>query len=560
MGRPKRARSRKRRTQPREDLQPQRPPAMSGSCREGNDETAKGQEESDGSVVPKGRRKAIPTAHRERGGKGATASEVVGQLRLFRETADSPQGVAGLRGADRSVPQRRAVPKSRTTNRPSPPAMTMEEIADEQNLLIAFMEVASNRGAPGPDRQGIEEVREQLLELVPRLHVELLKSSYRPGMIRRVWIPKSGGGQRGLGIPNVIDRLVGQAVYRVLGPHLEPTFHDSSHGFRPGRSCHTAIAEAKRHLEAGCTWAVDLDLENFFNRVHHQRLLVRLEHKGVQDHRILQLVQRMLKAKVVMPNGVVVSTEEGTPQGGPLSPLLSNVVLDELDWELDQRGHRFVRYADDANIYVGSERAGKRVMANISRFIEKRLRLKVNGDKSAVARPSLRHFVGFCLQRSRTGVVQVRLSARSRKRINRKVVELTRRNWGNSLESCIERLNRYLNGWIGFFHVVDKAALPSLGMIDAHIRRRLRALVFRQKKRRRHILRWLRQRRVTLKQSRRDLYGARRSLWALSITKSAHKAMSSHWFDRQGLHRLKRLWSQRNPSDIVPKQLTLEYG
>jgi RNA-directed DNA polymerase len=382
-------------------------------------------------------------------------------------------------------------------------------------------------------------------------------------MIRRVWIAKPGGGERGLGIPNVIDRIVQQAVHLVLSPHFEPVFHASSHGFRPGRSCQTAIAEAKGYVAEGRGWVVDLDLEKFFDRVNHARLLARLQQKGVNDSRLLQLIRRMLEAKVVMPDGVVVSTEEGTPQGGPLSPLLSNVVLDELDWELARRGHHFVRYADDCNIYVHSERAGQRVMATISRFLTQRLRLSVNAAKSAVARPGARHFVGFRLQRTRGKEVQTQLSQRSLRRIRRRVVELTRRNWGGSLESCITRINEYLTGWMGFFHPVDRVALYDLDRIDAHIRRRLRAIVFRQKKRRRHIVHWLRRRRVPAAQARIDVYGRHRSLWALSITTSAHKAMSTYWFDKQGLVHLARLWRQwaaRPPEVTAPTQLELTLG
>ncbi|HVT60648.1 MAG TPA: reverse transcriptase domain-containing protein [Thermoanaerobaculia bacterium] len=198
--------------------------------------------------------------------------------------------------------------------------MTMEAIADESNLERAFEKVASNRGAPGPDRQSVAQVREHLAKLLPALHTALLDGSYRPGMIRRVWIAKPGGGERGLGIPNVIDRIVQQAVHLVLSPHFEPVFHASSHGFRPGRSCQTAIAEAKGYVAEGRGWVVDLDLEKFFDRVNHARLLARLQQKGVNDSRVLQLIRRMLEAKVVMPDGVVVSTEEGTPQGGPLTP------------------------------------------------------------------------------------------------------------------------------------------------------------------------------------------------------------------------------------------------
>jgi RNA-directed DNA polymerase len=234
----------------------------------------------------------------------------------------------------------------------------MEEVA--YRLAFAFQKVASNRGAAGPDRQSVDEVRAHLDEVLPSLATALLSGTYEPGSIRRVWIPKASGGQRGLGIPNVVDRVVQEAVRQVLEPVYEPTFHASSHGFRPGRSCHTAIAEARQHLEEGHEWVVDLDLEKFFDRVHHQRLMARLAQR-VSDRRLLVLIGKMLKAKVVMPDGVVVSTDEGVPQGGPLSPLLSNIVLDELDSELAERGHRFVRYADDC----APRRRGKEaIMAN----------------------------------------------------------------------------------------------------------------------------------------------------------------------------------------------------
>jgi group II intron reverse transcriptase/maturase len=238
--------------------------------------------------------------------------------------------------------------------------MTMEEVASDGNLRRAFQTVESNDGAPGPDRQSVREVREHLEHVLPALRRALLDESYDPGMIRRVWIPKAGGGERGLGIPNVIDRIVQQAVHQVLSPHYEPTFHPSSHGFRTGRSCHTAIAEAGRHLKEGHEWVVDLDLERFFDRVHHDRLMARLAQR-IEDRRLLRLIRQMLTAKVVMPDGVVVATEEGTPQGGPLSPLLSNIVLDELDWELEERGHRFVRYADDS---APRRRGREAMMAN----------------------------------------------------------------------------------------------------------------------------------------------------------------------------------------------------
>src|SRR5215204_3931131 len=418
---------------------------------------AKGREKSDGRVVPKGRRKAVRTGALRRGGKATTASEQANQLGMFGETADSPQGADGETETDGSASESRAVPKSPNTKAQGLPAVTIEEVASEQSLRNAFKKVASNKGAPGPDRQGVAEVREQLDEILSVLRRELLDGSYRPGNIRRVWIPKSGGGQRGLGIPNVIDRIVQQAVHNVLSPHYEPTFHKSSHGFRPGRSCHTAIYEAKRHLGEGHEWVVDLDLEKFFDKVNHQRLMARLGQK-VCDRLLLRLIHRMLKAGVVMPDGVVVSTDEGVPQGGPLSPLLSNIVLDELDRELERRGHRFVRYADDCNVYVRSERSGQRVMASLTSFIERRLRLKVNVAKSAVARPEERHFLGFRLRRDpQSGEVEVLLSKRSKDRMMTKIRELTPRTWGKSFATCIRQVNQSLRGWIEFFQIVTEA-------------------------------------------------------------------------------------------------------
>lgn len=513
-----------------------------GSHGERKNDMTTGQEKSDRHVVPEGRRKAAPTAA-TRGGKVATVSQQADQLELFSETADSPQG--DVAGADTGlpVPATSAVPKSEATTGTSLPAMTMESIASLDNLILAFEQVASNKGAPGPDRQTIEAVRSQLDTLLPAVQRALLEGTYQPGMIRRVWIPKpGGGGHRGLGIPNVVDRLVGQSVQRVLGPHYEPTFHPSSHGFRPGHSCHTAIQEAESHLANGYEWVVDLDLEKFFDRVNHDRLLSRLTQR-IDDRRVVTLIRRMLKAKVVMPDGVVVSTEEGAPQGGPLSPLLSNIVLDELDWELARRGHRFVRYADDANIYVHSERAGHRVMASVTRFIEERLRLKVNTAKSAVARPEDRHFVGFSLRREpMDGSIEVLLSARSRTRVAAKARELTPCNWGQSLRDCIQKVNEYLTGWLGFFWVcTDERSFHNL---DAHIRRRLRAIMLRHWRRKRTVARRLAQRKVK-KSDISVIYKRRRSWWWLSACYPVHRGLRSKVFARMGLFSLERAWRKR---------------
>ena len=532
---------------------------MGGSRRGPKDEMTKGREKSDARTVPEGRRKAVPTAD-SRGGRASTASEQARQLELFSETADSPKGADG--GADRGLPLPAtcAVPKSENTKGSVPPAMTMEEVASHENLRWAWEQVAANDGAPGPDRQSIREVQQHLAEILPVLHRQLLEGSYRPGMIRRVWIPKSGGGQRGLGIPDVVDRLVQQAVHQVLSPHYEPTFHGSSHGFRPGRSCHTAIAEAKSNVEDGYEWLVDLDLEKFFDRVHHDRLLARLEQR-VEDRRLIQLIRRMLKAKVVMPDGVVVSTEEGTPQGGPLSPLLSNIVLDELDQELARRGHRFVRYADDCNVYVRSERSGQRVMASVVRFIESRLRLKVNATKSTVARPEERHFVGFRLRREpMTGEVEVLLSRRSKDRIDEKIRELTPRTWGQSLGACLLRLNAYLRGWIGFFWVCSGEE-RTLSGLDAHIRRRLRALVLRHWKRKRTIVSRLIGLGVSPPAARRSIYRGNQSLWALSHNPAVERGLRNAYFAERGLVSLAGRWRELQARDVIaPARQRLALG
>jgi len=525
---------------------------------------AKGREESDGRVVPEGRRKAVVTDGGSGwGGKAVTASEEDRQLELFYETADSPQGADGGRERGRPRSGARAVPKSENTKGTSLPAMTMEEVAREENLMAAFERVARNDGAPGPDRQTIEEVERHLMVIVPALSRWLLEGRYQPGDIRRVWIPKGGGGQRGLGIPNVVDRMVQQAVHQVLSPNYEPTFHESSHGFRPERSCHTAIAEATRHLEEGYGWVVDIDLEKFFDRVHQERLLSRLEQK-VKDRRLIVLIRRMLKAKVVLPDGVVVRTQEGTPQGGPLSPLLSNIVLDELDRELERRGHRFVRYADDGNIYVRSQRSGERVMVSVRSFIEKKLRLKVNEAKSAVARPEERHFVGFRLRRGpETGEVEVELSERSKGRINEKIREKTGRNRGASLRSIIRELNVYLTGWIGFFRIVTgEKARRVLHNLDAHIRRRLRALLLRHWKRRLSIVRRLIKLGISSKTAYKTVYQGRRSTWDLSHRSAMHRALPNAFFAGQGLVSLEKWWEERRAWVIAPKplQLTLELG
>jgi RNA-directed DNA polymerase len=521
-----------------------------------------GREKSDGRMVPQAFRKSGKTASDMlmRGGKATTASQRVVIEQGFNGTADSPKGAVANAVGGQPPSAASAVPKPlNTSTKARPTMMTMEEIACDENLMRSFKQIATNKGAPGPDGQSVDDVREHLVTILPELRRSLLEGDYRPGFIRRVWIPKPGG-QRGLGIPDVIDRIVQQAVHQVLSPHFDATFHPSSHGFRPKRGCHTAIAAAKQHIENGYEIVVDLDLARFFDQIPHDRLLARLRQR-VDDPRVIKLIQRMLEAKVVLPDGVVVNTEEGAPQGGPLSPLLSNIVLDELDWELDRRGHRFVRYADDCNVYVRSRRAGERVMASIVRFIEGRMRLKVNVDKSAVDRPQNRHFLGFRLRLLPwADQVEVMLSKRSLERIENRINELTPRNWGSSLRDCIQRLNQYLRGWFGFFKICTSAEGPLLARLDAHIRRRLRALVLKHWRRKRTIARRLIQLGIKPRTAWRNVYDGARSWWALSRSPAVNRALCNAYFAERGLFSLRTAWVQLQADINAPRQLELPLG
>jgi group II intron reverse transcriptase/maturase len=458
-----------------------------------------------------------------------------------------------VNAVDLSTVAPRSVPKTKVKPQQAGPA-TMEEVIERLNA--ALEKVAANKGAPGPDHQSIDDVRKHWPQLCRSLGSALREGTYQPGDIRRVWIPKSGGGERGLGIPNVVDRVVQEAVRSVLEPLYEPTFHASSHGFRPGRSCHTALAEARGYVEEGYHFVVDMDLAKFFDRVHHQRLMARLAQR-VSDRPLLVLIGRMLKAKVVMPDGVRVGTEEGVPQGGPLSPLLSNVVLSELDEELSRRGLRFVRYADDCNIYVRSERAGTRVMASIVAFIERRLRLQVNAAKSAVARPESRHFLGFRLRPQEDGASEVLLSERSEKRLRERVRELTPRAGGRSLAAVIDSVNVYLKGWAGFFRICTSGIERVVSNTDAHIRRRLRAIVLRHWKTKRTTARRLIRLGVKPKTAWHRVYEGCKSWWALSHDPAVDRGLRNAYFAERGLVSLLERFRQTWAAIIAPAQLTL---
>lgn len=507
---------------------------------------SKTRQRKDDGAVPEVRRKSNPSQSKIGGGKSVTNDKQTSQLGLFSENAEKLDNTDGVSVKVASSTETFAGRFSENTKEINLSA-TIEAVIAQ--LLSAFKKVIANKGAAGPDRQSIKTVKTNWDLIFPELKQSLHTMEYKPGDIRRVWIPKSGGGQRGLGIPNVIDRIVQEAVRLVLEPIYEAKFSTHSHGFRTGRSCHTAIAQAQQYVEDGYEWVVDIDLKDFFNKVNHQRLMARLG-RDISDERILWLISRMLKAKTVMPNGVKVSGEEGVPQGGPLSPLLSNVVLDELDIELIRRGHRFVRYADDANIYVRSERAGLRVLASVKKFIETRLRLEVNMAKSAVAKPEERHFLGFSLKRNLNGDVEIHLSQRSRERLVSKMKDLTPRNYGGSISTCIKGLNSYLVGWLGFFHICTEEALSTLQKVDAHTRRRLRAIQLKHWKRKRTIARELIKRGANPKSAWRGIYAKRKSLWALSHCSVVDRTLNNSYWAKAGLKFLSDLWLQSNCSGL----------
>jgi RNA-directed DNA polymerase len=353
----------------------------------------------------------------------------------------------------------------------------MEAVVERENLKKALAQVKRNKGAAGIDGMTVEDLPAHLKEHWPTIKAQLLAGTYKPQPVRRVEIPKASGGTRPLGIPTVLDRLIQQAAMQVLQADWDPTFSAASFGFRPKRSAHQAVERAQAYIASGHAVVVDIDLEKFFDRVNHD-ILMGLVAKRVADKRLLKLIRGFLTAGV-MEGGLVSPTEEGTPQGGPLSPLLSNLMLDVLDKELEKRGHRFVRYADDCNIYVRSQRAGERMMAGIERFLAKRLKLRVNKAKSAVARPSVRKFLGFSFT-GRKGPRR-RIAPQAIARFKARVRELTQRTRGQSLAQIVKELSRYLVGWRGYFGFCQTPSV--LRALDEWTRRRLRAIAWKQWKR-----------------------------------------------------------------------------
>jgi RNA-directed DNA polymerase len=350
----------------------------------------------------------------------------------------------------------------------------MEEVVERENLREALARVRANKGSPGVDGMTVEALVEHLQKHWPTLKNQLLEGTYRPEPVKRVEIPKPDGGMRKLGIPTVLDRFIQQAVLQVFQKRWDPTFSPHSYGFRPNRSAHQAVAQAQEYIAQGYGWVVDLDLEKFFDRVSHDILMSRVARR-ITDKRLLRLLRAYLSAGV-MEDGLVSPTEEGTPQGGPLSPLLSNVLLDEFDRELEKRGLRFVRYADDSNIYVQSERAGLRVMESVKRFLTRKLRLKVNDAKSAVARPDTRKFLGFSFTAGREP--KRRIAPKALDRFKDRIRERTQRVRGTNLEGMVSELSGYLRGWRAYFGYCQTPSV--LKDLDSWIRRRLRAFVWRQ--------------------------------------------------------------------------------
>jgi group II intron reverse transcriptase/maturase len=404
----------------------------------------------------------------------------------------------------------------------------MEAVVERNNLFRAYERVVKNEGAPGVDGLTVSEFKPWLQRHWVRVRQDLLAGVYQPEAVRKVEIPKPQGGVRTLGIPTVLDRLIQQALNQVLQPLFDPEFSSSSYGFRPGRNAHQAVKAARGYVAEGKRWVVDLDLEKFFDRVNHDVLMARVARK-VGDERVLKLIRRYLEAGLI-EGGVTSTRTEGTPQGGPLSPLLSNILLDDLDRELERRGLSFCRYADDCNIYVGSKRAGERVMQAVTAFLEQRLKLKVNASKSAVARPWERKFLGYSMTWHKQP--KLKIAEASRKRLAEKVRETMQKARGQSLQRAIEGLNPILRGWVAYFRLTEvKGVLEDL---DSWIRRKLRTVLWRQWKRVYARARNLMRAGIERKRAWRSATNGRGPWWNGGAS-HMNAAYPKSWFDRMGL-------------------------
>ena len=446
----------------------------------------------------------------------------------------SPQGELPLAGRGEAAHRERSGEASTAAggNARSGTEHLMEEVVARENLRRALKRVKQNKGSPGVDGMRVDQLPDYLRMHWHDLRAQLLAGTYRPQPIKRQMIPKPGGGERMLGIPTVLDRFIQQAVLQVLQPRFDPTFSEHSYGFRPGRRAQDAILAAQRYVEGGRHWVVDIDLEKFFDRVNHDVLMGRLE-KRIVDKRMLALIRHYLQAGV-MANGVAVARHEGTPQGGPLSPLLANVLLDEVDKELERRGHAFCRYADDCNVYVRSKRAGERVMQALKKHYAN-LRLRINETKSAVAEPWGRPFLGYTFWRKRNGETRRAVAAKAITAARARIRQITWRNGGRRIDTLVEELKTFLGGWKEYFRLVQ-VQLP-LRDLDQWIRRRLRVAQLKQWKRGSTVYRELRARGVPMRRAQEAAAHATR-WWRISAHVALQEALPVRYYDQLGLPRL----------------------
>jgi len=450
-----------------------------------------------------------------------TQQNIQGKL----DFSSSPAGEAHEAGREEpeSLPAAHGPESPASTNR------LMEEVCERENLKEALRRVKANKGSAGVDGMTVDEITDYLKQHWPAIREQLLSGTYKPQPVRRVEIPKpDGGGVRKLGIPSALDRFIQQAVMQVLQRRWDRTFSDHSYGFRPGRSAHQAVAQAQQYIAEGYGWVVDFDLEKFFDRVNHDKLMGQIA-KRIEDKRLLKLIRAFLNAGV-MENGLVSPSVEGTPQGGPLSPLLSNLVLDELDRELERRGHRFVRFADDSNIYVRSERAGQRVMGSVTRFITQKLKLKVNEAKSAVARPQERKFLGFSFTEG--PALKRTIAPKALARFKDRIREITRRAKSVSIRATMDELAPYMRGWRNYFGFCQMPEV--LISLTSWVRRKLRCALWRQWK-------TVRRRRAALlalgvhPRFAANTASSGRGPWYLACSKALHVGLSKEYFKSLGL-------------------------
>lgn len=412
-----------------------------------------------------------------------------------------------------------------------------EAVFARENMQTALKRVESNKGAAGIDGMQVTDLRGYLKAHWLEVRTVLESGKYQPNPVRRVEIPKPDGGARQLGIPTVLDRLIQQAIAQVLTPMFEAVFSPRSYGFRPGRSAHQAVQQSQEYIRQGYDWVVDIDLEKFFDRVNHDMLMARVA-RAVKDKRVLKLIRAYLESGV-MVNGVVMEMEEGTPQGGPLSPLLSNIMLNDLDRELEERGHKFVRYADDCNIYVKTERAGERVLKSVKQYLEKKLKLKVNPKKSKVERATRAKFLGFSFWK-RKGEVFIRLANRTKERFAEKIRNLTKRTRSGKMEDIVSEINRYTRGWIGYFRL---ATTPSVYQeLDEWIRRRLRQMQWKRWKR--GTTRYQELTRLGVPRERAALGAGGTSPWRMSHSPIIHEALNNAYWRSTGLESITERYNQ----------------